>query len=228
MTARNWKTWVCGLALACSCSLGLAQGLEYEFREGDFESIYHGSSSSLVIWRWSGNRNVYVFDFPNLTVQGRTFNRVTQLTEQFAEPYKRVLTTPELEQYYFALRRTEANFAFGNDVLVSELVLFFNLARRDKVELYPEELGLRDFLVQQGMMREWRGFYQALTPDVVLLSIPQRQEAQPGEPPVSGWARQNILMHELAHAEYYTNVQYANYCRKFWYQTLNSEFQPCD
>lgn len=188
---------------------------------GDFQTILDSRNSGLVIWRYADNPNIYVFDFPSLTQQGRTFNRMTQLTEQFNEPYKRVLTIDEALKYMESVRRTQADFAFGHDVLVSELVLFFNLAERDKLELFAEETVLRDFTIEQGLMKVWRGFYQAVKPDVVILSVPQTQDKRENEPRVSELARRAIFTHEISHGEYYANPYYAKYCQRFWAESLN-------
>lgn len=190
---------------------------------GDFQTILNSRNNGLVVWQYADNANIYVFDFPNLTQQGRTFNRVTHLTEQFNEPYKRVLSIDEILKYMEAVRRTQADFAFGHDVLVSELVLFFNLAERDKLELFAEEIVLRDFAIGQGLMKVWRGIYQALKPDVVILSVPQIQEKRENEPRVSELARRAIFTHEIAHGEYYANPYYAKYCQRFWFEVLNDE-----
>lgn len=190
---------------------------------GDFQTILNSRNNGLVVWQYADNTNIYVFDFPNLTQQGRTFNRVTHLTEQFNEPYKRVLSIDEILKYMEAVRRTQADFAFGHDVLVSELVLFFNLAERDKLELFAEEIVLRDFAIGQGLMKVWRGIYQALKPDVVILSVPQMQEKRENEPRVSELARRAIFTHEISHGEYYANPYYAKYCQRFWFEVLNDE-----
>lgn len=190
---------------------------------GDFQTILNSRNNGLVVWQYADNANIYVFDFPNLTQQGRTFNRVTHLTEQFNEPYKRVLSLDEILKYMEAVRRTQADFAFGHDVLVSELVLFFNLAERDKLELFAEEIVLRDFAIGQGLMKVWRGIYQALRPDVVILSVPQIQEKRENEPRVSELARRAIFTHEISHGEYYANPYYAKYCQRFWFEVLNDE-----
>ncbi len=186
----------------------------------DFDTILNSRSGEFGIWNYADNPNIYVFDFPTLTQQGRTFNRAMQLTEQFNEPYKRVFRLDELNKYLDAIRRNQANFAFGHDLLVNELVLFFNLASRDKIELLPEEMALRDFLTNQGLIGIWRGFYRALKPEVVILSIPQVQERHDGEPRINELARRAILTHEMSHAEFYTNPYYADYCRKFWHEKL--------
>jgi hypothetical protein len=175
------------------------------------------------VWNYSDNPQIFIFDFPGLALQGRTFNRVTQFAEQVQANtgYPKVMNNDEIFRYMESLRRTQADFAFGHDLLVSELVQFYNLADRDKVELFPEELALRDFLIEQGLAKMWRGFYQAMQPGVVILSIPQMQTKKADEPQVSELARRAVFMHEIAHGEYYTNQYYATYCRKFWNETLN-------
>lgn len=196
--------------------------LSMDVLTGDYKTILLARSDELHVWNLSGNPNIYIFDFPGLTRQGRTFNRVTQLIEQVQtnEGYPKVLDNEELAKYIESRRRTEANLAFGHDLLVSELVQFFNLVDRDKLEIYPEEIAMRDFLIEQGLVKVWRGFYQAIKPGAVILSIPQQQAKKPDEPMVSELARRAIFMHELSHGEYYTNPYYATYCRRFWNETL--------
>lgn len=189
---------------------------------GDFKTILESHSGVLNVWQYADNPNIYIFDFPSLTQQGRSFNRITQLTEQqITEPYPRVLNNEELSKHFEASRRTMADFAFGHDVMVSELAQFFNLADRDKVELNVEEVAIRDFLFAQGLIRNYRGIYQALKPSVVFLSIPQIQEKRETEPRVSDGARYAILLHEMSHAEFYSNAYYATYCRRFWNDSLS-------
>lgn len=208
-----------GVVLAATWLMSSAFALDVV--DGDFRSILHSRSDATTVWRYTGNPNVFVFDFPGLTLQGLSFNRVMQFSEQqVSEPYPRPLTTEELAKYIKAARRTQADFAFGHDILVSEFVQFFNMADRDKVVLNAEELRIRDFLVEQGMMRSWRGFYQALKPNVVILSIPQPQERKADEPRITLAARYTILLHEMAHGEYYSNPYYNAYCHRFWNESL--------
>lgn len=216
-----WRPFISGLfGVALLWLAGPACALDV--LDGDFRAILYGRSGTTMVWRYSGNPNIFVFDFPGLTQQGLSFNRVMQLTEQqLNEPYPRPLTTEELAKYIEASRRTQADFAFGHDILVAEFVQFFNLADRDKVVLNPEEILVRDFLLEQGMMRSWRGFYQALKPNVVILSIPQPQERKANEPRITNAARYAILSHEMAHGEYYTNPYYNAYCHRFWTDSLN-------
>ena len=189
--------------------------------QADFSQVLDSRTGELTVWQMAENPSIYIFDFPGLTYQGRSFNRITQFTEQqTTEPYPKVLSNQDLARYVEAARRTQADFAFGHDVLISELVQFFNFALRDKVELNPEEIALREFLMEQGLVRFWRGFYQAMKPGVVVLAIPQTQDRKATEPMVSPGARYAILLHELAHGEYYANPHYAKFCQRFWYETM--------
>lgn len=202
----------------------MQSALAIEPVKGDFLQILDTKVEAPTVWQYADNPAVFIFDFPGLGLQGRSFNRVTQFTEQqFSEPYPRVLGNEELARYIEAARRTQADFAFGHDVLISELVQFFNYADRDKVVLNPEETAVRDFLLEQGLMRQWRGFYQAMKPDVVVLSIPQTQAKKQGEPMISRGARYAILLHEMAHGEYYSNPHYAKFCQRFWNDTLTEQ-----
>lgn len=205
----------------CAALLGSVGARAYEVRDGDTKTILQARIETPVAWRYTANSEVWVIDVPGLELLGRTFNRVTQLKEhQSSEPYPRVLTTEELSKYIGAGNRTFASFAAGHDLRVADLVQFFNYAERDKVELFAEEYALRDFLIEQGLMKEWRGFYQAQKPHTMILSIPQVQERRSNEPGVTMNARYAILLHELAHGEFHTNPAYNKYCRTFWEDSL--------
>ncbi len=217
VNSKRIKAWWFSTLAILPC---LAFGMDVV--TGDFQTILNTRADSLTVWTVADNSKIYIFDFPGLAVQGRTFNRATQFTEQAQtnSGYPKVLDNEALGKYMESLRRTQANFAFGHDLLVNELVQFYNLIERDKIVMYPEEIVLRDFLVQQGLIKLWRGFYQAIQPGVVILSIPQRQAKKMDEPPVSELARLAIFTHEFSHGEYYSNPYYAVYCRKFWAESL--------
>lgn len=211
-----------GLMIVAAAMALCANAAPPQPASANFSQIVGSRTGQLSVWRYADNPSIYVFDFPGLSYQGRSFNRITQFTEQqTSEPYPRVLTEQEMAMRLAAGKRTESDFAFGHDVMVHELVTFFNFAQRDKIPLNPEETAVRDFLVAQGMMRDWRGFWQAVEPNNVILSIPQTQEKSAGEPLINATARYAILLHEMAHGEYYTNQYYTQYCRRFWQESLS-------
>lgn len=187
---------------------------------GTYETILAAKSGTVQVFAYPARQPVFVIDFPTLAQQGRMFNRIVALVERMGVGRARVLDDQELAQFIRALGKTELTFAFGNDFLVHEMVVFFNLAEYGGIALNPEERALRAFLLEQGLIRERFGFLQAMQPNGVILSIPQEKSGG-GEPVVSALARQTILMHELSHAEYYTNPHYRDWCRKFWHETLS-------
>ncbi len=211
-----------GLLILATVTVLVAHAALPQPISANFSQIVGSRTGQFAVWRYAQNPSIYVFDFPGLALQGRSFNRITQFTEQqTSEPYPRVLTEQEMAMRLAAARRTESDFAFGHDVMVHELVTFFNMAQRDKVPLNPEEAAIRDFLVSQGMMKDWRGFWQAVEPNNVILSIPQTQEKSAGEPLINATARYAILLHEMAHGEYYTNQYFTAYCRRYWQESLS-------
>ena len=211
-----------GLLMLATAMTSLAYAAAPQLVSGNFSQIVSSRTGQLTVWRYADNPRIYVFDFPSLVYQGRSFNRITQFTEQQTnEPYPRVLTDQEMSLRLAAARRSESDFAFGHDVMVHELVQFFNFAQRDKVPLNQEETAIRDFLTTQGMMRDWRGFWQAVEPNNVILAVPQTQAKSPGEPLINATARYAILLHEMSHGEYYSNPYYSQYCRRFWQESLS-------
>lgn len=189
--------------------------------DGDIPQILASKSTDLLTWRPRGGNNIILLDFPDLLSQGRTFNRITQMKEQSNEPYKKVLTFEEMDSYLSSVRRTNSDLAVGNDALVSDMALFFNLARRDKIELTPEEQHLLEFILRLGLIRDWRGIYQPIQAGTVLISIPQVTEKTKDAAGISKQERTSIFFHEIAHAEYFTNPYYSKYCRQFWEDSLS-------
>jgi hypothetical protein len=188
-----------------------------------FAELLANKASGLTLFEYEGRPAIVVFDFPTLAEQGRMFNRLVTLIERIGAPRERVLTNDELAAYIRSVGKTEATLAYGNDFLVGEMVVFFNLAEIGDIKLNREELALRQFLLDRKMMVLRNGFYQAATPRAVILSLPQQGAGGPGSPPVSELARRTILSHEVAHGEFYTNPGYANFCRQFWRETMTDK-----
>lgn len=216
------KAWFLQIIYATACLLVMmpAHAETLIGTPQSFADLLAARTKELTVHAWPGRQPIYIFDFPGLGSQGLTFNRVGALTERMSQGDARVLDDAELARFIRSLGKTAYTFAYGNDFLVSELVIFFNLSEHAAIPLNPEEQKLGRFLQDQGLMRERFGFWQALKPNAVILSIPQEN---PGgdQPPVSALARRTILTHELAHAEYYTNPEYRTWCMHFWRQILD-------
>ena len=219
--AKKFASCTFSVLLSVACTSGFA----LESVTADEASILTNQSDKLTVWNLKNNPSIYIFDFPGLLAQGKSFNRITHFTEQadFSSGYPKVYNNAEMAEYFDSVKRTQANFAYGHDIQISEFVQFFNLIDRDKIEIFPEEIVVRDFLVEKGLIKTWRGFYQALQPNAVILSIPQLQQKNADEPQVTDFARRAVFSHELSHGEYFSNEYYANYCRKFWNETLTDK-----
>lgn len=189
----------------------------------DYSTILNSRSDTVAVFEYGGRSLIKIIDFPSLSEQGRMFNRVVALIERIGAPRSRVMDNAELTDFIRSVGKSEATFAYGNDFLVSELVVFFNLADMGGIQLNAEEIALRRQLLDSRLMVERTGFYQALKPQVVILSIPQETAGSTAAPLVTPLARKTILMHEISHAEYYTNPLYANYCRSFWKNAMTED-----
>lgn len=187
------------------------------------EILAQPKAAGVMVFEYEGRPAITIIDFPTLSEQGRMFNRIVALIERVGAPRERVLSNEELANFIRAVGKTETTFAWGNDFLIGELVVFFNLADLGNVALNAEELALRDYLIERGFIVLRNGFYQARRSRAVILSIPRESSGGPGEPPVSSLARRTILTHELSHAEYYTNPLYAAYCRRFWHGVMTEQ-----
>lgn len=182
------------------------------------------SANQLVVHILPDSPDIYVLDFPSLAQQGAMFNRLVAFIERAGAPHDRVLTDAELADLIRSVGRKPTTFAFGNDFRVSEVVRFFNLADMGGVPLNADETLLRDFLLEQGLMRLKFQFFQVVWPDRVILSIPQTQQRTGADGiTILPGVRGSILRHELAHGEYYANDDYAAYCTRFWEQVMTEE-----
>ncbi len=228
-TSLVHKLTACLLVFLSSAALSLASAQEegrYALPAGqaaDFSTILGNAAGKVSLFEYGKRALVLIVDFPNLIEQGRMFNRVVALIERIGAPRARVMDNSELAQFIRSVGKSESTFAYGNDFLVSELVVFFNLADMGGVKLNPEEIALRQMLLERRFMVERNGFFQAARPRAVILSIPGETRGNGSGPQVSALARRTILMHEISHAEYYTNPLYANYCRHFWRNVMSEE-----
>lgn len=186
-------------------------------KTSDYNTVLNNQSERVSLFEYGGHSLILIVDFPDLIEQGKMFNRVVALIERIGAPRSRVMNNDELAQFIRSVGKSESTFAYGNDFLISELVIFFNLADMGGIQLNAQEIALRRKLIDYRLIVERTGFYQAIKPQAVILSIPQETTGRSGGgPQVSALARKTILMHEISHAEYYTNRLYANYCRHFW------------
>ena len=217
----------CTLVLTACASLVPGQHDRFRLppaQEGDYRTIYGNVSQGIMVFRYKPQPRILVVDFPSLYQQGDMFNRAVALVERNGAPRHRILDDREAAQYIDSVGQTRATFAFGNDLLVSELATFFNSARERRIELNPQENALKQFLLENNLIKASKdGTLENPGLSHVILSIPRTGSYQNNAPPVTPLVRKTILRHELSHGEYFTNPAYAKYCQDFWHKTMTEQ-----
>ncbi len=191
-----------------------------------FAEIVGSVSPTLRVVRLAGNDGILVFDYPNLTSQGRALNRLAVLIEKRGAPRDRVLSDAELAAYIAGVGSSPRTLYFGHDYRASDVARFFNLARAGGVVLNQEEQALREALIGYRFLRATDAGYEAIPPDQALVSVVQLHADDPATPAdetVDAGLRETVLHHELSHGIFFTDRAYREYSERFWRQAMSSE-----
>jgi hypothetical protein len=159
------------------------------------------------VYRFAPQSQIVVLQFATLAEQAATLNRVAAMLERAGFPRDKVLDGAELDRRIRASGSKPETLYFGHDYRAADLVRFFMDAERDGVALTDQERWL------QGAMRDW-GWRPGVNGALISLV---REDIAAG---VDAASRATILRHELSHGQYFTNVEYAAYARRFWDGTL--------
>lgn len=154
--------------------------------------------------RFAANPRILVVDFPNLTAQGRAFNRMAAFLEKLGMPRDRVLDEQELTIAITRDQATVETYYYGHDYRAADIARFFTTADLQGVRLLPDERRLRGILQQEGLL--------AANINAAVISIPR----EGSDPFVDASGRASLLRHELSHGEFFTNPDYAAFVRRFW------------
>lgn len=159
------------------------------------------------ISRLDADPDIVVIDFPSLTEQGLTLNRVAALIEKANLPRDRVLDDVGLNQAINDCGETIESYYYGHDYQAADLAKFFTLADVDHIQLNPHEVWLKYLLTQLGWLSG-----DNLTPNTTgaIITLPA------ATPPIDQHMRAVILHHEISHGAFYTIPAYATYATNFW------------
>jgi len=191
-----------------------------------FEDILDQVSDTLSVARYAGNSRVLVFDFPNLTDQGLTFNRIAAFVEKQDTPRNRLLTGEELQRLVKSTGKTTGTLYFGHDYRASDLAKFFNRAAATATNLNAEERKLRQLLLEHKALLSRSGKFAAAEPEQVLISLTQTGPTRATDSIVQTIdrnLRSTVLRHELSHAVFFMNDDYRSYCFSFWENRLTPD-----
>jgi hypothetical protein len=181
-----------------------------------------GNSSDWRVARLQENQQIVVIEFPNLAEQGAAMNRVAALLEKAGAPHNRLLSDTELQQLMARSHDNAQTFYLGHDYTAEALARFFNLAPQQSLPLTPQELRLRQILLDSGLLVDSATGLQA--PAVqALISFSATQADDPTTPideSLDARRRESVLYHELSHGEFFTNPAYHDHCWQFWRKQL--------
>ena len=205
-------------------TLSIAPGPAIEL--ATFQQILVNLSSDWQVTRLAENPKILVVEFPNLATQGLALNRLAALIEKHKAPRDRLLNDDALIELIKQSGDTSETFYFGHDYRSDALARFFTMAAVQQVTLNPDELRLRNLLLEANFLREEGGRMVADLDRPAIVTFTALQSDRPHTPvneSVDAQRREAILRHELSHGEFFTNVDYRNHCWIFWRQLSDSE-----
>ncbi len=164
---------------------------------------------STITVKFEPNPRILVIDFPDLRIQGLTFNRIAAYPEKAGLPRDRVLDNRELADAVKADNATTETYYYGHDYRAVDLARFFTAAKRQGMALGAEEIVLRDVLETEGLL--------AAGVNAAVISLPR----EGSDPFVDASGRASLLRHELSHGQFFTDPDYAAFSRHFWADVMN-------
>jgi hypothetical protein len=174
------------------------------------------------VLRLQGNAAVLVIEFATLLAQGQTFNRAAALLEKTGGLRQQLLTDDELAALLTKSGDNTATFFLGHDYTANGLARFFNQAERQAIALNPQELRLRQLLLDALILKHEAGRYSAQGEQAVIsfTSVQLDNPATPQDETVDALRRESILLHELSHGEFFTNPDYQQRSWNYWRKSL--------
>lgn len=176
-------------------------------RRTEAEILAEAVTTPTAVW-FAPNPDILVIDFPDLTIQGESFNRIAAFVEKRGLSHDRVLDDRDLAAAIRADNATVATYYYGHDYRAADIQRFYAAVDAQRLQLTAPELTLRKLLTQTGLLVP--GANKAV------IAIPR----QGSDPFVDASGRQSLLRHELSHGEYFTDPAYAAYVQHFWTATM--------
>ena len=146
-------------------------------------------------YRWDLLPEVIMFDFRNYATQDAYLKRLAFFVEK-----KGFAGNLASDKDIAALHGWNAH-----DYKTDDLARFFSTAEKTGFQLNPEELRLRDFLVEKKLLEKRGKEYLGLSGAIISIS----QESPP-------YLRHTFLTHESSHAVFFADARYRQYCVSMW------------
>ncbi|MDX9827913.1 MAG: hypothetical protein RBT73_09225 [Spirochaetia bacterium] len=147
-------------------------------------------------FRWDLLPSVIMFDFKTYDIQDAYLKRLAFFVEK-----KGFVGRLASNQEIAPLHGWNAH-----DYKAEDLARFFALAEKQGFPLNPEELRLRDFLLEQSLIYKKGGGY-GFAEEGVIISISRESP---------DYLRRTFLTHELSHGIFFADSRYRKFCTDLW------------
>ncbi|WP_053228340.1 hypothetical protein [Spirochaeta cellobiosiphila] len=160
------------------------------------ESQILWQSPEYGLFQWGVKDDVYVFMFRDYRVQSRFLKRLAFFVEKKG-------SVGILRSNRYLASRHGYN---AHDYKADDLAAFFNLVEEEKFPLNEEELVLKNWLLELGVIQIDSDKYREGKGAIVSASFESYD-----------YLRRFLLTHELFHGLFFTDPLYRDYIRKVWY-----------
>jgi hypothetical protein len=155
-----------------------------------------GQGEEFLWYRWDLLPSVILFDFKDYAIQDAYLKRLAFFVEKNG-----FVGRLAPDQEIAPLHGWNAH-----DYKAEDLARFFALAEKQRFPLNQEELRLRDFLLERGVIHERAGGY-GFSENAAIISI-SRESAD--------YLRRTFLTHEASHALFFADSRYRAFCIELW------------
>ncbi|MFA5123186.1 hypothetical protein [Zavarzinia sp.] len=179
------------------------------------EQIVTRLPDHLTTYRAAHNPRVLVLDFPSFHAQAMALNRIAALIEKKGAPRDRVMSDAELRRAIADSGKSFDTYYGGHDYDSAALARFFTLAENVGVTVAEGEV--LEILLKQKVIRVADQGFTPGEPAQALVTL-----ASVGGDDAGNIAlRREVLRHEFAHGEFFTQVFFRSACDDFWRKGLN-------
>jgi hypothetical protein len=190
---RPLISFVLAILLAPSVSANIRDQVSLSAVLGSSETV--SKTAPVVVYRWSNFPSIVILDTIDLGFQNRMFSRMAYFLEKRGYRGK-LLSNAQLSK----LHGWNAH-----DYSAQEMAEFFSEAHKQGFRLNPEELDLRTFLINNGILRESPSGYTELGGGILSIS---RESSKID--------RRLLLSHESFHGVFFASPEFQGYAFKVW------------
>jgi len=189
-------------------------GLRVQTKTFD-EILGKNDATKTELYQLRGEPNIYILDFA-IQRHNKHLLRIALLSQGDAADRSSIIPINEMENSKWI----EAG---GHDLSAEMIVKFFNKASEDNVELTVTEESLKKLLLKLKFFKEKDGKYIIEKPKKALISVYEddfdRNNYEEGV--TAQDIRREFLIHEVIHAETFTNSEFKKFAETAWVSLIS-------